>query len=187
MIFGGSSTGVFSTLREGTSVLDSIFAQDPQTRELAAKIQEMAMERVEMAIAVNEEGIRKLFPTRSAETSGEFHFTFPTEVTMINTGGEDLFRKSMVEVTFEIQIKFMVYLATEEGRRGAEIIARAKVLNEGVQLKTVDIREVKGSKRVRLKGMCEIDVDGQEKIDSSGVGEGEGEGKTIDATKWTSK
>ena len=86
-----------------------------------------------------------------------------------------------------MQIKFMVYLATEEGRRGAEIIARANVLDEGVQLNSVDIRELKGSKRVRLKGMSEIDVDGGEKVDGSGVGKGEGEGKTIDATKWTSK
>lgn len=187
VIFGRGSTGVFSTSGEGTSLLDSIFAQDPQTREIAAKIQEMAMERVEMAIQVNEEGIRKLFPTTRAETSGEFHFTFPTEVTMVNSGGEDLFRKTMVEVMFEIQIKFMVYLATDEGRRGAQIIAKANVVNEGVQLNSVDIRELKGSKRVRLKGLSEIDVNGGEKVDSSGVGKGEGEGKTIDATKWTSK
>jgi hypothetical protein len=143
----------------------------------------MAMERVEMAIQVNEEGIRSLFPTRRDEMNGEFHFSFPTEVTMVNAASSAVGESGM---TFEVQIKFMVYLAAEEGRKGAEIVARADVIDEGVQLKTIDIREVRGGRRVTLQGMIEMDEEG-ERIDSSGVGRGEGEGKVIDATEWSSK
>src|SRR5579862_2866147 len=80
----GPRNGLLSTEGDGLSFIDSLFARDPRTREVAAKIQEMAMERVEQAIETNEESIRRVFPVGSGETSGEFHFTFPTEVNMVN-------------------------------------------------------------------------------------------------------
>lgn len=178
--------GLLSTRGDGLSFLDSIFTRDPNTRELAAQIQEMAIERLSMAIEVDEDGIQKIFPTMLGEASEEFHFTFPTEVTMVNSS-TNLFREEMVNVQFELRVRFTVYLATDEGRKGADIVAQASVLDEGVKLISVDVRDVKESRYVRLKGMSEIDVDKGEKIDGSGVGRGEGEGKTIDATRWTSR
>lgn len=144
------------------------------------------MERVELALEANEEGIQRLFPIRDSETSGEFHFTFPTEVSMVNAK-EEILDKDIVDVAFEVRIKFMVYLATEGGRKGAEIVARADVIDEGVRLSSVDIREVKGGRRVRLKGSGVIEGEQGAPEDVSGVGKGEGEGKVIDATNWTSK
>jgi hypothetical protein len=182
MIFG-PQTGILNTSGDGSSILDSLFARDERTQEVAAKIQEMAMERVEMAIQVNEEGIRNLFPTTNDEMNGEFHFSFPTEVSMVNASSGV---NGNADMTFEVQIKFMVYLAAENGRKGAEIVAKADVIDDGVQLTRIDIREVKGGRRVTLQGMIDVGDDGQ-RIDPSGVGKGEGEGKVIDATEWTSK
>jgi len=94
----------------------------------------------------------------------------------------------MVNTKFEIQIKFMVDLGEEHGRKGAQVVARANVIDEGIELTMVDIREVKGIRRIRLDGRSGFDmVDGEKPVDKSGVGKGEGEGKTIDATKWTSR
>lgn len=148
------------------------------------------MKRIEKALEINEEGIRKLFPIKAGETSREFHFNLPTEVSMVNS--QELFRKEMVEVLFEIEIKFMVYLTLEGpgegGRKGAEVVARANVIDEGVELMGVDIREVNGRRRVKLQGdFGESDGEEGERMDKSGVGRGEGEGKIIDATRWTSK
>jgi len=167
-----------------------MFSQDPQTREIAAKIQEMSMDRVERAIEFDEGGIRSIFPEiGGTDESGEFHFSFPSEVSMVNastsqkTNGWD---QDITEVTFEVRIKFMVYLASREGRKGAEITAKADVIDEGVRLKSVEVRGGRGM-RVVLQGISEIDEQRPEKVDVSGVGKGEGEGKTIDATKWTSR
>jgi hypothetical protein len=146
----------------------------------------MAMERVELAIELNEEGIQRLFPLGNSDTNGEFHFTFPTEVSMVSAK-DGIIEDQIAEMTFEVRIKFMVYLATEGGRRGAEIVAMADVLDEGVRLRSVDIREVKGGRRVKLKGPGVLEGEEGKIEDTTGVGKGEGEGKIIDATKWTSK
>jgi len=146
-------------------------------------MQEMAMERVERAIERDEGGITRILPTRPGATDGEFHFTFPTEVTMVNASNQTLLGKSMTEITFEVQVKFMVYLATEQGEKGAEIIARADILDEGVRLNTVDVRDLRAGRKVRLKGAGDEHGDGP----GSRIVHGEGEGKTIDAMSWTSR
>ena len=143
----------------------------------------MAIERVEAAIEVNEGGIRQLFPIRTADTSGEFHFTFPTEVSMININTQENLNQDITSIKFQVQIKFNMYLATDEGRKGAEVVARADVIDDGVRLKAVDIGDLRGTRRVSLEDMDVGQVGNQE----AGVGRGEGEGKTIDATKWTSR
>lgn len=179
----GPRNGFLSTASEGTSFLDSLFAQDPRTREVAAKIQEMAMERVEAAIEADEDGIRQLFPTRISEPGGEFHFTFPTEVSMINVNTQQNFDQDVTALKFQVQVKFNVYLATDGGRQGAEITAKADVIDDGVRLRTVDVRDLRGMRRVRLR---ETEEGGKE-TDRGTIGRGEGEGKTIDATKWTTR
>ena len=186
-IFGPRS-GLLSTSGDGSSLLDSLFTRDPRTREVAAKIQEMAMERVEEAIENDEEGIRRVFPVSSGDTSGEFHFSFPTEVAVVNAANEFV-GQSMLDVTFEVQVKFMVYLATEDGKKGAEVIARAEVNDEGVRLSTVDVRDTKRSRKVRLKGVGEVEGKGEgvEPKSQESIVRGEGEGKTIDATTWSSR
>jgi hypothetical protein len=183
----GPRNGIFSSDGDGASLLDSLFTRDPRTREIAAKIQELAMERVEIAIENDEERIRRLFPIRNSEMSGEFHFTFPTEVSMVNAKQDILDTDMITEIKFEVRIKFMVYMATENGRKGAEVVAKADVLDEGVLLNSVDIREVSGGRRVKLKGSGVVEGEVETIEDESGVGKGEGEGKIIDATKWTSK
>ena len=109
---------------------------------------------------------------------------------MVNSTSQETVRgvldQDVTELTFEVRIRFMVYLASREGRKGAEIVARADVADEGVKLKSVEVRGGKG-RRVLLQGIGEIDENGQERVDVSGVGKGEGEGKIIDATKWTSR
>jgi hypothetical protein len=146
------------------------------------------MARLEMAIEVNEQGIQQIFPVQAGETTGEFHFTLPTEVSMVHQEGQNILEGNMVNTKFEIQIKFMVDLGEEHGRKGAQVVARANVIDEGIELTMVDIREVKGIRRIRLDGRSGFDmVDGEKPVDKSGVGKGEGEGKTIDATKWTSR
>ena len=182
----GPRNGLLSTEGDGLSFIDSLFARDPRTREVAAKIQEMAMERVEQAIETNEESIRRVFPVGSGETSGEFHFTLPTEVNMVNAA-TDFLEKSMVDVTFEVQIKFMVYLATEKGRKGAEVLAKADVIDDGVKLTYVDVRDLRGGGKVRLKGVAEGEVEGEEPKVKESIVRGEGEGKTIDAKDWSSR
>lgn len=147
------------------------------------------MDRVERAIEYDEGDIRGIFPeSRGTGESGEFHFSFPSEVSMVNaaTSHEKGWDQDVTEVTFEVRIKFMVYLASREGRKGAEITAKADVIDEGVRLKSVEVRGGRG-KRVVLQGISEIDEERVEEADASGVGKGEGEGKTIDATKWTSR
>lgn len=145
------------------------------------------MERVEEAIEANEEDIRRVFPVQEGEMSGEFHFTFPTEVSMVNDVTQFL-GQSMVDFTFEVQIKFMVYLALEEGRKGAEVIARADVNDEGVKLTWVDVRDVRGGRKVRLKGVSDGGGGGGNKPEvKESIVRGEGEGKTIDATTWSSR
>ena len=184
----GARNGLLSTDGDASSLLDTLFSRDPHTKQIAAKIQEMAMERVETAIETNEEGIQRLFPVRGSDMSGEFHFSFPTEVSMLNSN-VNIMDMNVPEVTFEVQIKFIVYLASEEGRRGAQIMAKAKVLEEGVKLTTVDVRDTKTGRKVKLKGEGRV-LEGnteREIFDESGIGKGEGEGKTIDATRWTSR
>ena len=179
---------ILSSQRDGASFLDSLFARDPYTREMAASIQEAAMRRMESAIEVNEGGIRQIFPVRTGETTAEFHFSLPTEVSMVQQEGKSILDMNMVNMKFEIQIKFMVDLGEEHGRKGAQVVARANVLEEGIELKVVDIREMRGGRRIRLEGESGYGmVEGERPEDESGVGKGEGEGKTIDATKWTSR
>jgi hypothetical protein len=160
-----------------------MFATDPRTREVAASMQELAMQRVQNAIENNEEGIRAVFGTKRSDSGGEFHFTFPSEVTMLNVRDEE-WLEQIAQAKFEVQIKFMVYLAKDVGRKGAEVIARAVVLDEDVKLSVVDVRDLRTGRLVRLKGDGD---DGMGGGDSSGIVRGEGEGKTIDATSWTSK
>jgi hypothetical protein len=179
---------ILSSQNDGASFLDSMFARDPYTREMAASIQELAMARLETAIETNEKGIRQIFPVQAGETSGEFHFSLPTEVSMVHQEGQNILEGNMVNTKFEIQIKFMVDLGEEQGRKGAQVVARANAIDEGVELTMVDIREVRGGRRIRLDGGSGFDmVEGEKPVDKSGVGKGEGEGKTIDATKWTSR
>lgn len=183
----GPRSGFLSTHGDGSSLLDSLFSRDPRTREVASKIQEMTMERVERAIETDEAGIRRLFPNSNSETSGEFHFTFPTEVSMLN-GLQSADGEGIPDITFEMQIKFMMYLAVPEARKGAQVVARADVDDVGVRLTSVDIRDSKGGRRVKLEGAAPtVNEDSEVIVDKSGVGKGEGEGKTIDATRWTSR
>lgn len=146
------------------------------------------MDRVERAIELDEEGIRGIFPvTGGRGESGEFHFSFPNEVRMVNVGGKgNVLEEEVLDISFEMRIRFMVYLASREGRKGAEVIAWADVVDDGVRLKNVEVRGA-GGRRVSLKGQSEGDEERMEEVDESGVGKGEGEGKTIDATKWTSR
>jgi hypothetical protein len=146
------------------------------------------MDRVERAIELDEEGIRGIFPEAGGRgESGEFHFSFPNEVSMVDVGGKrNVLEEEVVDISFEMKIRFMVYLASTEGRKGAEVVAWADVVDEGVALKKVEVRGARG-RRVVLKGRREGDEDEVEEVDESGVGKGEGEGKTIDATKWTSR
>jgi len=184
------TAGLGGLSSSSNSFLDALFTQDPRTREIAAKVQEMSIDRVERAIETDEGGIRGIFPPIGASESGEFHFNFPSEVSMVNSTSQETVRgvldQDVTELTFEVRIRFMVYLASREGRKGAEIVARADVVDEGVKLKSVEVRGGKG-RRVLLQGIGEIDENGQERVDVSGVGKGEGEGKIIDATKWTSR
>jgi len=107
---------------------------------------------------------------------------------MVQQEGKSILDMNMVNMKFEIQIKFMVDLGEEHGRKGAQVVARANVLEEGIELKVVDIREMRGGRRIRLEGESGYGmVEGERPEDESGVGKGEGEGKTIDATKWTSR
>jgi hypothetical protein len=110
---------------------------------------------------------------------------------MVNSSSQEnvmgILEQDVTDLTFEIKIKFMVYLASIEGRKGAEIVATAEIVDEGVRLKSVEIRDGGRGRRVVLAGIPELDENGPEKVDASGVGKGEGEGKTIDATKWTSR
>lgn len=179
---------ILSSQKDGASFLDSLFTRDPYTREMAAEIQEVAMQRLESAIEVNERGIRQIFPVQTGETSAEFHFSLPTDVSMVQQEGKNILDGNLVNTKFEIQIRFIVEVGEEQGRKGAQVIARANVLEEGIQLKTLDIREVRGGRRIRLEGESGFDIlEGEKPMDNSGVGKGEGEGKTIDATKWTSR
>ena len=146
------------------------------------------MARIEMAIEENEQGIRQLFPMGGGETNGEFHFSLPTEVSMVHQEGQSILDRSIVETKFELQIRFMVYVNEGQGKKEAQVVARANVINEGVELKMVDVKETRGGRRIRLDGEHRFHmVDGEAPLDKSGVGKGEGEGKTIDATKWTSR
>ena len=146
------------------------------------------MDRVERAIELDEGGIRGIFPaTGGRGESGEFHFSFPNEVKMINVGGTgNVLDEEVVDITFEMRIRFMIYLASKEGRKGAEVIAWADVIDEGVKLRNVEVRGA-GGRRVSLKGWSGPDEERVDEVDESGVGKGEGEGTTIDATKWTSR
>jgi hypothetical protein len=164
---------VLGNIAQNEAVLDSLFTQDPHTREMADWIQKETMSRINEALLDNEGNIQTLLPL-----GVEMHYGVPTKVAMVNS--QELFRKEMVEVLFEIDVTFRLYSDdTEE----LEVTARANVIDENFELITVDIREVDGRRRVQLKGCGK----GSGGSDQSGVGKGEGEGKTIDATKWTSK
>jgi hypothetical protein len=165
---------------DGTDFLDQLFAQDPHTRELAAATQELAMSRVEMALRSNEGGIRRIF-----EEGEELHFTLPRDVSMANFNVGQLTNMRVV-----MTIKFMVYMGSEGARsRGAEVTASASVEEEGVRLRAVDVLGLGGEGRIQLsgEGIKIEDGDVGRRVDESGVGRGEGEGKTIDATSWSSK
>lgn len=176
-----------STLLDGNSILDTLFARDKRTQEVASQMQEMAMERITLAAERNEAGIRKLLGLKPGDSTSEFHFTPPTEVSMVTAGAGNPFLLNAADFVFGIKIKFMASLTTEEGQRISEVTVNADVDDEGVKLKTVDVRDTRGGRRVRLEGMDDFVVMEEKPADSTGVGRGEGEGKTIDAEKWTSK
>ena len=102
---------------------------------------------------------------------------------MINVNTQQNLDQDVTTLKFQVQVKFNVYLATDGVRKGAEITAKADVIDDGVRLRTIDVRDLKGMKRVRLREKEE----GDKETDMGSVGRGEGEGKTIDATKWTTR
>jgi hypothetical protein len=170
-------SSLFSSERDGISLIDSLFTRDTRTREIAAKVQEMAMERVELAIQSDEEGIRKILP----ESNGELHYTFPTEISMNSSDTNFSSVDEIMDVRFQLQIRFTVHFGIHAART-AEITAVADVGDKGVGLTTVDVRGLRGGQRVRLRG---IDDSGHT-TDLRGDAR-EGQGKTIDATTWTSR
>ena len=182
MIAGGVPGRLSTT---GTDWLDHLFAQDPHTREVAAATQELAIARVQMALRTNENGIRRVFPVEE----GELHFTLPRDVTMANFNVGNLVNMKVV-----VTIKFMVYLGSGVGgtNKGAEVTASSNVEEDGVRLTDVEVLGLRGEGRIKLSGDTVdmedgVGIEGEGKADESGVGRGEGEGKTIDATSWTSK
>ena len=101
---------------------------------------------------------------------------------------------NLLDMKVVVTIKFMVYHGSGAGgtSRGAEVTASTNVGEDGVRLRDVEVLGLRGEGRIKLSGDAVgiedgVDVGREEEVDESGVGRGEGEGKTIDATKWTSK
>jgi hypothetical protein len=140
------------------------------------------MSRVEMALRTNEGDIGRIL---SDGGEGELHFTLPKDVTMANFNVGNLVNMKVV-----LTIKFTVYVGSMGGTRGAEVTASADLVEDQVRLKGLEVLGLRGEGRVKLSGEgvgIEDGVTKHGKVDESGVGRGEGEGKTIDATRWTSK
>jgi len=101
---------------------------------------------------------------------------------------------NLVNMKVVVTIKFVVYLGSGAGgtSKGAEITASGNVEDDAVRLTDVEVLGLGGEGRIKLSGDMVgmedgVGGDGEGKVDESGVGRGEGDGKTIDATSWTSK
>jgi len=101
---------------------------------------------------------------------------------------------NLLDMKVVVTIKFMVYHGSGAGgtSRGAEVTASTNVEEDGVRLRDVEVLGLRGEGRIKLSGDTVdmedgVGIEGEGKADESGVGRGEGEGKTIDATSWTSK
>jgi hypothetical protein len=184
----GIRKGVLPTELGGPSMLNQLFGRGIlNTTEIATKVQELAMERVTNATGCEHDALGDVFRVGVSEL-GEFHFSDPTEIAVSSSGIQAIFQHDRkVEETFRLRIRFTVYasIGNGNGNKGAEVTAEAEVLDYGIQLTDVELREIRGTRRVKLRVRDEHE-DGYQREDGS-ISKGEGEGQTIDATKWTSK
>jgi hypothetical protein len=180
--------GVLPNETFSPSMLSQLFGQGPlDTEQLSVKVQDIAMQRIISATGHEEEGLRGIFQVPIAESGSEgFYLTAPTEVSVSNSTfqtGSPMER--YVNENFNIRVRFFVGTTAGPSNKRAEVIAEANIVEDKIQLTEVEVRELRGTRKVKLKG--QPPKASGEPIDTSGVSKGEGEGQTIDATKWSSK